>query len=74
MANTFSDFDEFVKCVSFDISDPNHDDSIGVMAIFSQGFIKQFDKEFVKSNPDVARKLTAFDLYNMIRKEFDENA
>lgn len=74
MANTFVDFDEFKKNVSFDISDPSDDGTVGVMALFSQGFIKSFDKEFVKSYPEVARSLAAYDLYNMILKEFDGNA
>ena len=74
MANTFADFDEFKKNVSFDISDPDDDGGVRIMALFSQGFIKNFDNEFVKSYPDVARNLTAYDLYNMILKEFDQNA
>lgn len=73
MANTFSDFDEFKKNVSFDIVDSD-DGAIRVMALFSQGFIKSFDKEFAKSYPEIARNLTAYDLYTMMLKEFDQNA
>jgi hypothetical protein len=76
MAGKFVDFDEFKKNVSFDIVDPHprNDEGVGVMALFSQGFIKSFDKEFAKSYPEIARNLTAYDLYTMMLKEFDQNA
>lgn len=60
------DFEKFMEACSFDFN-PNGDRT-QVVAIFSQGFLRDYSTEFVKSNPDLVKALVAHDLYDYMRE------
>ena len=62
-------FDEFETCCSMDTYD-FEDGTTDVTVIFSQGFIKKYSTEFVRSNPEVCKTLVASDIWNYLQKEF----
>lgn len=61
-------FDDFLKYCTFDLIPADNND-VKVEVIFSSGFIKKFSKDFVDSNLEVAKKLTAADLYDCMNHE-----
>jgi len=61
-----ADFEKFMEGCSFDF-DPNGDRT-QVVAIFSQGFLRDYPTEFVESNPELVKALVAHDLYDYMRE------
>lgn len=67
---TFEEFCQYCSCDC--IQDEENRDTTNVLVIFSQAWIKNFSSDFVKHNPEVARKLTMHDLYGYIKEQFDD--
>lgn len=66
---TFEEFCQYCSCDC--IRDEENGDTVNVLVIFSQAWIKNFGSEFVKSNSEVAKKLTMHDLYDYIKEQFN---
>lgn len=62
-------FEEFCENCSFDFT--KEFGRTNVLVIFSQGFIKDFDSNFVESNREVAKTLTSHDLYDYLKEQFN---
>lgn len=65
------DFDEFMENCSFDFEPKGKETQ--VVVIFSQGYLKDFNSDLVKTNPDVVKMLIAHELYGYIGQKFKEN-
>lgn len=61
-----ADFEKFMECCSFDFEPKG--DKTQVVAIFSQGFLRDYPTEFVESNPELVKALVAHDLYDYMRE------
>lgn len=62
-------FDEFEDLCSVDFIEMD-DNKSQVLVIFSSGMRQVFSSDFVKANPEVAKRLVANDLYNYTREQF----
>ena len=61
-------YDDFAKNCSISIEPRNGKAS--VLVIFSQGYVAEFGKDFVKDNEDIAKELVTHDLYDIICEQF----
>lgn len=64
-------FDEFEDLCSVDFIEMD-DNKSQVLVIFSSGMRQVFSSDFVKANPEVAKRLVANDLYNYTKGQFNE--
>lgn len=62
-------FDEFEDLCSADFIEMD-DNKTQILVIFSSGMRQVFSSDFVKANPEVAKRLVANDLYNYTREQF----
>lgn len=62
-------FEEFLENCSFDYVD-YFDGTTDVTVIFSAGSRKEFNKDFVNRNREVANKLAAQELYGYLKEKF----
>ncbi len=65
-------FEEFLKHCSFDYNDYAVGKRMDVTVIFSSGYIKDYDSDFVLKNMDLANKLTAQTLYDYLKEQFKD--
>ena len=62
-------FDEFENSCSVDFIEMD-DNKTQILVIFSSGMRQEFSSDFVKANPEVAKRLVANDLYNYTKEQF----
>ena len=62
-------FDEFEDLCSVDFIEMD-DNKTQILVIFSSGMGQVFSSDFVKANPEVAKRLVANDLYNYTKEQF----
>ncbi len=65
-------FEKFLEHCSFDFSETDIENETQIIVIFSEGFMVCHNSEFVKNNPEVAKKLVAHDLYDYLKEQFNE--
>lgn len=66
-------FEKFLEGCTFDISETDFVGRSAVVCIYSSGYIKEFSDDFIKSNPETAKELVAWDLYHYMERLENED-
>ncbi len=67
---SYEEFEKFCACSVDEVPD-NH--KVQVLAIFSSGYVDEYDKDFERLHPDVAKSLTLHKLYDYVKTLFASN-
>ena len=64
--------EKFLEHCSFDFTETDRANETQVVVIFSAGFLINYESDFVKKHPEVAKKLVASNLYDYLKEQFNE--
>lgn len=64
--------EKFLEHCSFDFTETDRTNETQVVVIFSAGFLINYESDFVKKHPEVAKKLVASNLYDYLKEQFNE--
>ena len=64
--------EKFLEHCSFDFTETDRKNETQVVVIFSAGFLINYETDFVKKHPEVAKKLVAHNLYDYLKEQFNE--